>query len=202
MFFVVRHGNTFQADTKPRRIGARTDLPLTARGIEQARALGRYFSAEEVAFQRVLVSPLARTRQTASEILHYQDAPPQPVHAGFLREIDYGPDENQLEETVLDRIGSEALEAWDKRAEIPPGWIVDPGDRIAAWRELFRTNRKDSATLLVTSNGAARFAIMADPSLMFEAAALASLKLPTGGFGVIASRDDGNLSLQSWGERP
>ncbi len=202
MFFVVRHGNTFQADTKPRRIGARTDLPLTARGIEQARALGRYFSAEEVAFQRVLVSPLARTRQTASEILRYQDAPPQPVHADFLREIDHGPDENQLEEAVLNRIGPGALAAWEKQAEIPPGWIVEPSDRIAAWHELFRSSPKDCPTLLVTSNGAARFAIMADPSLMSEAAALVSLKLPTGGFGVIARRDDGNLSLLSWGERP
>ena len=41
MFIVVRHGNTFEADEQPRRIGARTDLPLTAKGVEQARALGR-----------------------------------------------------------------------------------------------------------------------------------------------------------------
>ena len=26
---VIRHGNTFEADEEPRRVGARTDLPLT-----------------------------------------------------------------------------------------------------------------------------------------------------------------------------
>ena len=30
---IVRHGNTFEAGEPPRRIGARTDLPLTATGV-------------------------------------------------------------------------------------------------------------------------------------------------------------------------
>ncbi|MGA3882329.1 histidine phosphatase family protein, partial [Bacillus pumilus] len=45
MFVIVRHGNTFAAGEPPRRIGARTDLPLTAQGQAQAEALGAHFAA-------------------------------------------------------------------------------------------------------------------------------------------------------------
>ena len=50
---IVRHGNTFEAGEPPRRIGARTDLPLTATGVAQAEALARHFAANGVSFDRV-----------------------------------------------------------------------------------------------------------------------------------------------------
>jgi probable phosphoglycerate mutase len=52
----------------PRRIGARTDLPLTPAGEEQGAALGRHFAAQGWHFARALVSPLARTCATAAAI--------------------------------------------------------------------------------------------------------------------------------------
>lgn len=203
MFVIVRHGNTFTAGQVPRRIGARTDLPLTDTGNEQARALGTYFAAQDWQFGKVFVSPLLRTRQTAAVILATQTNPVAPEAADFLREIDHGPDENQTEDDVIARIGKQALADWDTHAVPPPGWSVDAKQRTAAWQSLFATARmKDRPTLLVTSNGAARFALMADPALRAHLADLPTLKLPTGGYGIIRRATDGALKVPVWGQRP
>ena len=202
MFVIVRHGNTFAADEKPRRIGARTDLPLTEAGRTQARALGALFAENGWRFTRTLVSPLSRTRATAALILEHQAAPPPPEVCDWLSEIDHGPDENQSEEAVMARIGKEALAAWDERAEAPPGWLVDGDVRKAAWRELFAAPPRTDPTLIVTSNGAARFALLSDPALATAVSELPSLKLPTGAYGVIRRGQDRTLEVSVWGQRP
>ncbi len=203
MFVIVRHGNTFAAGEAPRRIGARTDIPLTEKGMEQARALGELFAAKGWRFGRVLVSPLLRTRQTADAILASQIAPPSPEIADFLREIDHGPDENRTEDEVVARIGAEALAAWDRDAAAPDGWQVDRAARIDAWRALLLAADADrDPVLLVTSNGAARFALMADPELQAAAGDLATLKLPTGGYGIVRRSRSGGFEVTVWGERP
>lgn len=204
MFVIVRHGKTFAAGEPPRRIGARTDLPLTTEGEQEARRLGDHFAALGWRFGKVLVSPLLRAQQTAGHILAAQGTVITAEPADFLCEIDHGPDENQTEDAVLARIGQVALEAWDSLAEPPPGWIVDAPSRITAWADLLARAPTDSDTLvlLVTSNGAARFALLADPALRKAAEALPSLKLPTGGYGVIRRSADGRLEVPVWGQRP
>lgn len=203
MIVIVRHGNTFEKGTKPRRIGARTDLPLTAEGIAQSALLGSYFANRAIRFDQVLVSPLARAQQTAQRILAAQDNPPKPQIAEFLREIDYGPDENQFEVDVRARLGADAIEAWEHHAQPPQGWIVQADVRLAAWRALL-TNRSShsAATLLVTSNGAARFALLADPDLSRAATDLDTLKLPTGGLGILAHDGHTGWQIEAWGIRP
>lgn len=202
MFVIVRHGNTFAADEAPRRIGARTDLPLTEAGREQARALGAHFAENGWRFARALVSPLRRTHETAQLILERQAAAPVPEVCDWLGEIDHGPDEDRPEAAVLARVGQEALAAWDERAEAPPGWVVDADARKAAWRQLFAAPPLAAPTLIVTSNGAARFALLADPALAASLPQLASLKLPTGAYGVIRREQDGAFRISAWGQRP
>lgn len=187
---IVRHGNTFAAGEEPRRVGARTDLPLTEAGVEQARALGWHFAKNRVQFDRVLSSPLLRTRHTASEIVDKE-----PETADFLIEIDHGPDENQTEDAVIARIGREALEGWERSLVEPPGWDVGAEWRIAAWQDFVRT--ADGTILLVTSNGAARFALAA-LGLMGEDGAL---KLRTGSYGVIDIHGSA-VRLVGWNHRP
>lgn len=203
MFVIVRHGNTFTAEETPRRIGARTDLALTDYGHAQARALGAHFGALGWHFGKALVSPLLRTRQTAEAILAAQSRPVAPETADFLREIDHGPDENKTEDAVIARIGKPALAAWDADATPPPGWTVDAPQRTAAWQDFFATRIDDDRpTLLVTSNGAARFALLADPALRTRLSDMATLKMPTGSFGVIVKTADGHLEVLVWGQRP
>jgi broad specificity phosphatase PhoE len=81
--FIVRHGNTFAAREEPRRIGARTDLPLVESGRAQAEALAAHFAAQGIRFARCLCSPLLRTRQTAAIVAPYCAIEP----TEWLREI-------------------------------------------------------------------------------------------------------------------
>lgn len=149
----------------------------------------------------MLVSPLLRTRQTADAILKELAPAPAPQPCEWLREIDHGPDEDMPEDAVLARIGSAALKAWDSHAQPPPDWSVDAEMRLAAWRALF-ASPEDGPTLIVTSNGAARFALLADSVLAAASARLSTLKLPTGGYGVILRDPDGALDVPVWGRRP
>ncbi len=204
-FVIVRHGNTFADHETPRRIGARTDLPLVASGHEQARRLGGYFAEQGWRFDTILCSPLLRTRETAEAICGAFDDAPTVIPAPLLAEIDHGPDEDRIESEVIARIGSDALAAWETHGIAPPGWVVDAPARLAGWRALFAAptpaGQAHSTTLLVTSNGAARFALLADAVLMTQACALPSLKLRTGAFGIIQSSDAG-LQCVAWDRRP
>ena len=197
---VVRHGNTFAGGEEPRRIGAATDLPLVATGRAQALRLGEHFATRGWRFERVLSSPLARTRETAALILSGEVAPPPIEPCPWLAEIDHGPDENRVESEVVARIGAAALAAWDRQAVGPPDWTIDAAERQAAWRAFFAAPGP-GPSLLVTSNGAARFGLFADPGLADQAARLPSLKLATGAFGVIALGTAGPR-LTVWNERP
>lgn len=192
---IVRHGNTFEPGEPPRRIGARTDLPLVAGGQAQARALGAALQG----FDRALAAPLLRTRATAEAILAAQPDAPVVEHADWLTEIDHGPDEGATEDAVLTRIGHDALAAWDAEARVPDGWIVDAERRLAGWRDLWAHGA--GRVLIVTSNGAARFALRSDVALQRQAAVLRSLKLRTGAYGVIV-RDTAELRLLDWDRRP
>ncbi|KQN21243.1 phosphoglycerate mutase [Sphingomonas sp. Leaf33] len=194
---IVRHGNTFGPDEIPRRIGARTDLPLVASGIVQARALGDAFAHRR--FDRAIAAPLRRTRATIDHILARQSTPPATETADWLTEIDHGPDEDATDAAVIDRIGAAALAAWDARAVPPPDWIVEPDRRVAGWRGLWRAGQGD--VLIVTSNGAARFALFSDPDVQAQATGLSTLKLRTGAYGVIERRA-GRLRLAAWDLRP
>lgn len=200
--FIVRHGNTFDPGVPARRVGVRTDISLVESGVHQAQALGKWFARECVTFDRVYCSPLLRTRQTAAAILAQSPTPaPAIEEASFLAEIDHGLDENQTDDVIIARIGRQALEAWDAYGEAPPGWTVNREARIAAWRELL-AKRIDGNVLLVTSNGAARFALLASEELTLQVREhQPDMKLRTGAWGVIEQSTDG-LRITSWNERP
>jgi probable phosphoglycerate mutase len=197
---IVRHGNTFAPGEPARRIGAGTDLPLVESGRGQASRLGAHFREQGWHFDRVLTSPLRRTRESAALILSAMDDARQVETRDWLAEIDHGPDENRTETEVIARIGEAAIAAWDAHAIAPPGWQVDGPARAAAWRAFF-VGAAEGMTLLVTSNGAARFGLCADEGLARQAAALPSLKLATGAYGLIAL-DGASPRLVAWNQHP
>ena len=191
--YIVRHGNTFDKGDVVTRVGGRTDLPLSTSGQAQAEALAKHFAG--TAFATARSGPLKRTRETARAILAAQPSAPELTTDLFLREIDYGPDENRPEEVVIARIGHEALEAWERDSIPPPGWRVDPAAIIGNWQEVFSDlTEEEGDHLIVTSNGIARFALAAANAHRPDA------KLPTGGYGVIELGPD--PVVLHWNLRP
>ncbi|QGP77881.1 histidine phosphatase family protein [Sphingobium sp. CAP-1] len=192
--FIIRHGNTFASSAEACRVGARTDIPLVDSGRVQADRLGLWFAAQDRTIDRLLSSPLRRARETAEAIAAATGHAPDGVR-DWLGEIDHGPDEGRPEAEVLARIGAQALADWDERGVAPDGWIVDADARIAAWRAFF-AEAGEGTDLLVTSNGAARFALIA------AGLPLGALKLRTGAFGELAVERSGAIRLIRWDERP
>lgn len=198
---IVRHGNTFEAGEPPRRIGARTDLPLTQTGIEQARALAQHFAAKGVRFDRVLAGELLRTRATAAEIVG--DQPLTLETAPFLTEIDHGPDEDQPETAVVARLGNAAITLWETEWVAPDGWEVGAQWRLSAWREFVERTAEElpqGTILLVTSNGAARFALAALGLKPGENRV--GVKFRTGSYGVVDVGRGADFRLLVWDLRP
>lgn len=182
---IVRHGNTFDPGDVIRRVGRGTDLPLSTSGQAQAKALSAHFI--DTPFDRVISSPLKRTRETAEAIathIQYDDR---------LLEIDYGPDEGKPEQDVVARLGADVIKFWDTHAVPPPDWLVDPEQIRANWANIL--TESSGTTLVVTSNGIARFA------LDVAQHGGAERKLKTGAYGVIEERTDG-WHVTEWNIRP
>lgn len=195
--YIVRHGNTFDRGETVTRVGARTDLPLSVSGREQARNLAAQFAG--MRFSAALCSTLTRTKQTARTILSERTDSPALLIAPFLTEIDYGPDENQPEEVVAARLGP-ALDAWDRDGVPPPGWQVDVAAIRAGWANLLARAAglpEEAAILVVTSNGVARFL----PDVVDRLPEALDRKLKTGAWGELVLTSSGS-ELLSWNQRP
>ena len=84
LIFLLRHGAI--DNPLPRRFLGRTDLPLNADGVRQARDLGRWLGA--ISFRRVCASPLSRAVETAALVSGRPAAAIERVET--LVEIDLG----------------------------------------------------------------------------------------------------------------
>lgn len=200
---IARHGNTFEAGETPRRVGLRTDMPLTDKGREQARAIGRWLREQRLLPDVVYSSTLKRTIETAKLAIR-ESGLAQPVFPlEIFNEIDYGPDENRTEQELLDRIGADALRQWETHGIVPDGWSPDADAIIEAWTGFathIRAHDDNETVLVVTSNGIARFAPYVTGDFNAFAAAH-DIKLSTGGIGVLVHRA-GKWDVTGWNIRP
>lgn len=200
---IARHGNTFGPDGVPTRVGARTDLPLVEKGFEQGKAIGRYLKENRLIPDVVYASKLQRTLQTAETAVKESEVTNPIYQLDIFNEIDYGPDENQTEDKVIERIGEQAIKDWDEKAIVPDGWSVDPDQIIENWHHFadqVRAHDDDETVLVVTSNGIARFA----PHITGDFEGFASkhkIKLSTGALAIFEYIND-NWVIQEWNIKP
>ena len=202
VLIIARHGNTFNADDTPTRVGARTDLPLVEKGFEQAKKIGQWLKQNNYIPEVTYSSELQRTKQTAETALK-EIQYSQPVFAlQIFNEIDYGPDENQTEDKVIARIGEKAIKDWDDKAIVPDGWEFDPQACIDNWKNFASHIVEDEqeVILVVTSNGIARFA----PRLAGNFEEFANnnkIKLSTGALGILEFKN-GSWTVKNWNIKP
>lgn len=128
---LVRHGSTVHS--AERRLSGRNELPLTDKGIAQARALAaRMAGLGDIA--AVVSSPLRRTRETAAHIAAALGLEVQ-VEEGF-QEVDFG----EWEGKTFGEVGASdatALAAWSGSPQAaPPG-----GESFAQLAERLRPAR-------------------------------------------------------------
>lgn len=220
---VARHGNTFEKGDVILRVGARTDLPLTAEGRAQGRRLGAKLADLGLRPTTFYSAPLRRTLETTSEIIASQGVNALSVVEDFLTELDYGEDDGRPEAEVARRLGQvelgdeaenastetletaglAALKRWDAEKRLPLGWafLQDRVDRLGDdWRAFAARlveRRSGETVVATTSNGIARFATTILPP---DAPIPEKLKLATGAFGVFVWNGE-SWRLDAWNVR-
>ncbi len=200
LLILARHGNTFGPDDTPVWVGAKEDLNLVEKGLEQSRDIGRAIGKAGVIPDRVLAGPLKRTRIGAELAME---------HCGFsgeieiderLKEIDYGIWGGKSDLEIAETWGEAAIHDWRERS-IPPagaGWTPTPDQLAANARAVFNSVTQDRgddiAVLIVTSNGILRYfhALLAG-----EGAAPEDAKVKTGHMGAARVTSDG-VQLLAW----
>jgi len=203
ILIVARHGNTFEDGEIPRRVGVRTDLPLTRKGQDQARASGRHLKESGLLPDAVYTSHLKRTKETASLAIETAGLSLTATPLAIFNEIDYGPDENKTDAAVIARIGETALKEWDKNGIVPQGWKADPAQIIENWQDFgawILREYPQKTVLAVTSNGIARFA----PYLTGDFEGFLQehkIKIATGAL-CILSHEDSRWIVREWGIKP
>ncbi|MEJ0063358.1 MAG: histidine phosphatase family protein [Alphaproteobacteria bacterium] len=200
---IARHGNTFDSGDVILRVGARTDLPLSSSGVEQAKKLGLYLREHAIMPDLVFTSELKRAKETAAYALTEAGYDAKPETRRVFNEVDYGVDEGLPEDDVVARLGKDALRAWEDDSVVPDGWLADPAAMRQGWLDFGAEILRDHAgktILVVTSNGVARFA----PALTGDEAGFRARykpKIATGGLCVLA-HDGGAWRISDWNIRP
>ncbi len=159
--YIVRHGETL-CNKNNVYYGA-MDISLTEHGREQARAVGEYL--KNITFDRVILSGLKRTQETADEILSFQSEKRVPVYERYpaLNEMNFGAWEGLHYTQVRER--------WPKDFEaMGNDWVNYPpteGEVYTAFRERvlagFRAIAlKEDETVLYVGHGGPISCIIAE----------------------------------------
>lgn len=194
---IIRHGNTFDPDEEPRRVGVKTDIPLVQSGLDQAAALKTFLARDALKPDAVFASALQRAQQTAKGLTD------RAINTDTrFNEIDHGPDENKTETEIAERIGLKALEDWNDYNVVPDGWHVDPRAIQQNWIDFAAECLKDrpgKITAIVSSGGIIRFApillpegVLPDPN---------TPKVKTGSASLF-HHDGGEWRCMFWNKRP
>ena len=206
LLLLARHGNTFEHGDKVVWVGARTDLALTAKGREQAAALGEGLQPIRSAITRIVSGPLSRTREHAAIAAQVLGSHQRVEVDERLREIDYGLWEAKSTDEIQALGGADELKAWDERGFWPasPGWTPDENiiaaNAVELAHELSASLINDDVALLVSSNGILRFFLKLVPGAFEALATNRGLKVATGN--VCALRYEGGTWRVAFWNQP
>ncbi|MES2204089.1 MAG: histidine phosphatase family protein [Pseudomonadota bacterium] len=193
---IARHGNTFDPGDILLRVGKQTDLPLSNSGREQAKKLGVFLHENHPKIDRVFVSSLKRTQETAAIAWPENVFEINPI----FDEVDYGIDDGKPENEVVARIGEIALKRWEEHGIAPADWKVNAEKIKQDWKDFANqciAKYPDGITILVvTSNGIARFA----PAILANPCDLPKMK--TGAISAFQFTTEQHWQLNYWNNAP
>jgi len=196
---VIRHGETDW--NVGARIQGHTDIPLNARGIEQARRLALALEGEEL--HAVYSSDLARTRETARALAQARGMPL--VEDAALRERHFGAFEGYTFDEIEQRWPDQSLR-WRRR---DPGFGPEGGEslevfyeRCVAAAERFAAAHAGQTIALVAHGGvldcwyraAVRLDLQAPRTWQIGNATVSRLLWSPGGFSLVGWNDDAHLA--------
>jgi broad specificity phosphatase PhoE len=199
---LVRHGNTFEDGTVPTRVGARSDLALTQKGLAQALTFASAARTAGLCLGPFLAGPLQRTRDF---VAHGFDV--VPTLDTRLREIDYGDWEGLTDAEIAARVGAAMLEDWNRRCVWPHGqnWAPDEGALAAGAASLVQELANGSprfVPVLVSSQGVLRYFAKLDAAFFAQAQRDGKLGVATGACCGVRVAPTGALAVDFWNDKP
>ncbi|WP_342166900.1 2,3-bisphosphoglycerate-dependent phosphoglycerate mutase [Methylobacterium sp. SD21] len=194
---LVRHGES-EANAAGEFTGTR-DVPLTARGREQARAAGRRLLEHGLYPDAAFCSTRSRTAETAGLILDALGRPGLAVEcAAALDERDYGALTGLTHVEAEVRWGADQVRVWRRSyATAPPGGesIRDTLARVAPYHLTRVLPAAMRGTALVVAHGNSLRALVAGIEAL-HADAIARLELPTGSVRVYRFAPDASVEAR------
>ncbi|MCA3263865.1 MAG: histidine phosphatase family protein [Telmatospirillum sp.] len=199
---LVRHGNTFEDGTVPTRVGARSDLPLTQKGLQQAQTFAAAVRAAGLRLGPFFAGPLQRTRDFVAN--GFGVAPTLDTR---LREIDYGDWEGLTDAEIAARVGTELLEDWNRRCVWPHGqnWAPDEATLAAGAASLVHELASGAprfVPVLCSSQGVLRYFAKLDAAFFANAQRDAKLGVATGACCGVRVAPTGALAVDFWNDKP
>jgi len=194
---LVRHGNTFEDGTTPTRVGMRSDLPLTEKGLVQATQFADAARDAGLALGPFVSGPLLRTRIFLSHGFGIA-----PRLDDRLREIDYGNWEGLTDAEISALVGPSMLESWNKNCVWPDGqnWAPSPAVLSKGAESLVRELAAGDPSIvpvLCSSQGVLRYFAKIDATFF----ARAKLGVGTGSCCGVSVGARG-LRVDFWNEKP
>jgi broad specificity phosphatase PhoE len=156
---LLRHGNTFSDGDKVVMVGANEDLPLTAKGLEQATAMGEALRPVAKTVTALLAGPLLRTVQFAHRLQAVSGISADCIVDTRLVELDYGAWGGLSNEEIIAFSGKEVLDNWQLHGERPSGTVFKPSEEQLAQETasvLDEFSQIQGTVIIVSSNGRLR----------------------------------------------
>ena len=205
---LLRHGNTFEAHETPYQVGSRTDLPLTEKGLSQARNFSEFLKISgKIPF--AIYSGALKRQTTSAKILH--DSFPDALlltHRAALDEIDYGEWEKLTTPAICEQ-WSEEYEGWVKSGAWPNDIFKNSKEYhvnlLQNWLKSLENSVPDNSHIVaVSSNGIMRFILKCIP-LLWDAVSkegkMEEYKVRTGGYCELVY-ENGDWKIESWNTMP
>lgn len=128
---LIRHGES--AWNRENRFTGWTDVPLSEKGVEEARAAGRLLKEEGYAFDLAFTSVLKRAIKTLWLVLEEMDRMWIPVrHSWKLNERHYGGLQGLNKSETAARYGDEQVKIWRRSYDVLPPLLDKDDDRYPA----------------------------------------------------------------------
>ena len=197
---LARHGNTFAPMEEPVWVGARTDLPLTEKGLSQAENLGNAVASSYKELNAIYSGPLLRTKRTAEIVAQHLRLSEQSIKIDDrLTEIDYGLWEGLATPAIIAMYGETEISAWNEDSVFPttPGWKPE-ASQISANIDGILSETTSGVSLAVTSNGILRFFAKASKNC----GEFPRHKVATGNICIMDRTEQGIWQIVAWDAPP
>ena len=125
---LLRHGESIW--NKENKFTGWTDVPLTRKGVEQARNAGRILKKESYTFDVAFTNMLKRAIDTLKIVLEELDINNIPVHESWrLNERHYGALQGLNKAETAEKYGEELVQKWRRSYDVRPPKLSKDDER-------------------------------------------------------------------------